>query len=399
MNDDISSSFNVQEFLKSGWKRIAYASVVGLAVGITYALLAPKWYAAEVTVIPSGSKGGGGLPGAAAALGVTELPIDIGGSSDLDRVAAIFHSYSVADVVIARHGLMARYDAIYIEDARAHLWRHCGTKLDKKAGLVTLTCEDRVPAKAQAMVRDFVETANQVARRVSASSAGEERRFLETRVSQSRADLDKASVKLRDFQEKNKVVSLPDQARAIVTSMATLRAEMLDKQMQLAYVDGFSSSDESTSGGLRRQVSILQNKIKSLEETRSSANPAAVASGQQSTSEQHHPSSLFPPAMDIPILQYQLEQLTRDTKVEETLFGLLTQRYELARVNEARDTSSFMVLDGPTLPTKKSRPLRTILSIEGLLLGCFIGVGLAVVAWKKRRGPVVSPEASPAPSR
>lgn len=387
MNQDPSSDFDVQDFLKNGWKTVAYASVIGLALGIIYALLSPKWYAAEVTVIPSsGSKGNGFLPGAAAALGVTDLPLDIGGAgSELDHIVAIFHSYSVTDVVIAKHGLMARYRAHYIEDAREVVWRHCGTKVDKKSNLATLVCEDKVPAEAQAMVRDFAEAANQVAHRVSASSAGDERRFLETRVSQARADLDIASVKLREFQEQHKIVSLPDQAKAVVAAMASLRAEMLDKQMQLAFVDGFSSSDESTSGGLRRQVGIIQSKLKALEEARAPAKPAESAPGQpgkRATAESR--SGIFPQAMDIPVLEYQLAQLMREQKLQETLFGLLTQRFEMARVSEARDTSTFQILDSPTLPTRKTRPRRQLVAAGGLLVGAFLGLVVAFAQWRKR---------------
>ena len=99
--------------------------------------------------------------------------------------------------------------------------------------------------------------------------------------------------------------------------------------------------------------------------------------------------------MEVPVLQYQLEQLMRESKMQETLYVLLMQRYELARVNEARDTSSFLVLDAPILPTKKSRPRRTLLAIEGLSVGVFLGVIFAALSRKKRRGPVVGPEASP----
>jgi capsule polysaccharide export protein KpsE/RkpR len=238
------------------------------------------------------------------------------------------------------------------------------------------------------MVRDFAEIANQVAHRVSASSAAEERRFLETRVAQARADLDIASVKLRDFQEQHKIISLPDQAKAVVAAMASLRAEMLDKQMQLAFVDGFSSSDESTSGGLRRQVGILQSKLKSLEEARALANPAEAAPSQpvKRATPESRSGGIFPQAMDIPILEYQLAQLIREQKLQETLFGLLTQRLEMARVNEARDTSTFQILDSPTLPTRKSRPRRLLVTAEWFFVGAFVGLALAFAKWRKGDG-------------
>ncbi len=383
MNDNSSLSLDILQYVLTGWKRIAITSIVGLVAGLAYGFLAPKWYTSELSVVPTVlPKGGNGvLSGAVAALGVSDIPIDIG-SSDVDRIVAIFHSTSVTDVVVAKFNLVARYRRRYLEDAREELWDHCSTKVDKKAGVVTLSCEDKSPEIARTLVAYFADHANLVARRISTSSAGDERRFLETRVSQARGDLDKASRSLREFQEQNRIISLPEQAKAVVTSMATLRAEMLEKQIQLGFVNSFSSNDESTSGQLRQQVGVLQAKLKSLEETNVPASlPAPAPSQGKRTTADSRNTGLFPPAMNIPILQYQLEQLIREQKMQETLMALLTQRYEIARVNEARDTSSFQILDQPVLPTKKSRPH----GLRSALIGFVTGLGLAVAILYARR--------------
>jgi uncharacterized protein involved in exopolysaccharide biosynthesis len=73
--------------------------------------------------------------------------------------------------------------------------------------------------------------------------------------------------------------------------------------------------------------------------------------------------------MTVPALRFEVEQLLRQQKMQETLFFLLTQRYEMAKVDEARDTSTFQILDYPTLPTYKSRPKRTKLAAIGLAAG------------------------------
>lgn len=364
--------------IRAYWKRITLSTLLGLACGIAYALFAPKWYTSQLTVVPTTApkSGGIGLQSAAAA-GLADLPIDLGGSADVERVAAIFRSNSVTDAVIAKFGLKARYEVKYLEDARKELWRNCSIKTEKKSTLVILECEDKSPEVANNMLVYFAEQANEVARRVATSSAGEERKFLEKRVVQARGDLDNASRNLREFQEKNKVVNLPAQAQAIVTSMATIRAEMLEKQLQLSYVDGFSSSEESTSEQLRRQVGLLKAKLKSLEETRvASGAPAPSRPGSKvASSNDEGPDSIFPPAMIVPKLQYELEQLIREQKIQETLVLLLSQRFESARINEARDTSTIQVLDYPVRATKQSSPKRVASVAVGALFGLLIAVG------------------------
>jgi len=134
MNDD-SATFDVLQFIHAGWKIMAVTGAVGLAAGAAYGLLSPKWYKAELSVVPSMSKGGNGLSGASALLGVANLPFDLGGGgADVDRIDALLRSRSVSDRVIAKFNLMARYRVVYPEDAREALWKLCTTKIELKYG-------------------------------------------------------------------------------------------------------------------------------------------------------------------------------------------------------------------------------------------------------------------------
>ena len=100
----------------------------------------------------------------------------------------------------------------------------------------------------------------------------------------------------------------------------------------------------------------MESKLKQLEDSRHGDPPTpAPAPGQLP------PTSIrtsFQDAMNVPELRYELEQLLREQKIQETVFMLMTQRYEMAKIDEARDTSSFQILDYPTMPTYPSRPRR-----------------------------------------
>ncbi len=68
--------------------------------------------------------------------------------------------------------------------------------------------------------------------------------------------------------------------------------------------------------------------------------------------------------------------LYRRLKVEETVFELLSQRYELARIQEAKEVPTVNVVDQAFIPEKKSSPKKllviaalTLLSLAGMLHG------------------------------
>jgi uncharacterized protein involved in exopolysaccharide biosynthesis len=55
--------------------------------------------------------------------------------------------------------------------------------------------------------------------------------------------------------------------------------------------------------------------------------------------------------------------LYRRVKVQETVFELLTQQYEMARIEEAKDLPVISVIDAPGIPEKKSFPPRVIFTL------------------------------------
>jgi uncharacterized protein involved in exopolysaccharide biosynthesis len=61
-------------------------------------------------------------------------------------------------------------------------------------------------------------------------------------------------------------------------------------------------------------------------------------------------------------------------RVQETVYELLTQQYEIARIQEAKDVPVVSVIDAPGIPEKKSFPPRLL---TALLLTIFAVCGSA----------------------
>ena len=353
-------------------RQILITGACGLVIATIYAFVAPKWYESTLAVVPSAAPSG--LPiGAGALGGAMDLAASLSGSGgDIDHIAAVFKSRSVSDTIIQKFDLNKRYEEEFIEDTRDDLWRHCDVSAEKKGNTISITCEDKDPAIAMAMTAYFGEIANHTLSQVSVTSAREERIFLEKRLEQAHRDVNDIAAKLRTFQETHKLVDISEQARAVVTAMAQLRGEQMSKEMQLTYLESFASRDEVSAQQLRQQIRILGDKITTLEQARN----VTVSSGKS--------SDLFPGAMTLPQLRFQMEDLFRDQKVQETLFMFVTQQLEMAKVNEARDTPTIQVLDAPVIATKKARPRRALVMAIGLFLSLMLGAGWVMVpVWLK----------------
>jgi len=84
--------------------------------------------------------------------------------------------------------------------------------------------------------------------------------------------------------------------------------------------------------------------------------------------------ALYPSIRKLPILGVTYADLFLQTKIQETVFELLTQQYELAKVQEAKEIPSVKVLDAAVIPTKKSFPPRTLITFLGTMLGFTLAV-------------------------
>jgi tyrosine-protein kinase Etk/Wzc len=351
------------------WKTLLVCAALGLGASIGYSLVAPEWYEARLAVLPS-QDGESSKLAKLAALGAA-AGLSPAASAEVQRIHAVLSSVSVADAVITKFDLQRRYDAPSIERTRKRLHEHCDTTIELKAGIVVLTCEDHDPQIAREITAYFGEVGNAVFERITVSTARGERRFLEQMVAKSQDDVDRSSTALREYQEHHHILDLPAQSRAVISAMATLEGDLISKRIQLSYLRGFASPEEPRVQQLSEQAAIVERELHRLE---------------SSNADDHGSPAFFPEALRVPGLRFELEQLMRAEKIHETVYTMLTQRLAMARVDEARDTAAFQILDAPTVPTIPSRPRRVRIAALATAGGLAAGVVfiLAPIWWRRR---------------
>lgn len=307
------------------------------------------------------------------------LESTLGASADSNRIAAVLQSATVTDAAIERFDLKSRYREKYQENARDAVWKHCEVKAILKPNLVQLSCEDTDPQFVQQLLTYFTEIGNQAFRRVSVSTASEEVRFLEKRVSELREQAYVAADRMREFQEKYKIVDIDTQAKAVVSSLAALHAQRINKQLELEYAKTFSSSDEASLRQLESQLSVIGDTVHALEVPAIGTQPGAKAPRRPGPPA----SGTFPAALAVPKMREDFENLYRDRKVAEATLVFALERLEGARANAARDVSTFAILDPPTVPTRKSRPKRAAIMLLSAAAGALIALAFE---WARHGG-------------
>jgi capsule polysaccharide export protein KpsE/RkpR len=83
----------------------------------------------------------------------------------------------------------------------------------------------------------------------------------------------------------------------------------------------------------------------------------------------------YPTIRSLPLLGVKYGDFYRRAKIQETVYELLTQQYELAKVQEAKETPSVKILDPASIPEKKSFPPRLMI----ISLGTLFAVSVSVV--------------------
>jgi uncharacterized protein involved in exopolysaccharide biosynthesis len=360
-----------QRFIWGNRRFILGSMAAGMLLSTLTAFLIPKRFQTTARLMPPDEGGSSGMSMAMMAAASGALGSQVGSSlgsvaGDLlglknssDLFIGILQSRTVLDDVINKFDLKKVYSDRRMEDAREDLQKYSNFAADRKSGIITIEVVDKSPTRAAAIAGEYINELNQVVTKLNTSSAHRERVFLEDRLTQVKQDLETAEKNFSEFATKNTALDIPTQGKAMIEAAATLEGQLIAAQTELeglkqVYADGNVRvrSTQARVDELRRQ---LEKNLGGK-----SVDPGA-ANGQNS-------HSLYPSIRELPALGVGYADLYRNTKIQEVVFQTLTQQYELAKVQEAKETPSVKVLDSPDVPEKKFFPPRLLIITLGMML-------------------------------
>ena len=333
-------------------KMIVVTIAAVFLLSIIISLIIPKKYTATVRILPplnsqssiSGllSNAGGSLGGLAGSLMGVKTPADL--------YVGILNSRTVADSLIEKFSLKEIYDKEFKEDIYKALDKRVDISISNTDQIISVSVEEKDPQLSADMANAYVEMLDQINRKVNISEGHQKRVFLEERLEKVTKDLAKAETDLKEFQEKYKLISIQEQARATLEGAAKIKAEIIAAQTELEVLKQFGTERQNEAVMLKSKIEELQRQLAKLE-----------TGGKALKNKSRHvpnetSSDLFIPFDELPELGLELARLMREAKIQESVFELMTTQYELAKIEEAKDVNTIQVLDKAVPPDKKIKP-------------------------------------------
>jgi capsule polysaccharide export protein KpsE/RkpR len=288
----------------------------------------------------------------------------LGMNTSADLFAGVLQSSTVQNELVTKFDLRRVYGQRRWVDARKELGRQTDISIDRKSGILTIQVTDHDPKRATAMAQEYVAQLNNVVTQLNTSSAHRERVFLEERLGQVKAELESAEKDFSQFASNNAALDIKEQGKALVESAAILEGQLIAAQTELQ--------------GLRQIYTDQNIRVRTTQARIDELRRQILKMGGKTGPDVAGPSKeddLYPSLRKLPLLGVTYADLYRRTKVEETVFETLTQQYEIAKVQEAKEVPSVKVLDPPEIPEKKVFPPRTLLVLLGVMIALAIGIG------------------------
>lgn len=372
------------EWLQRFWQRRGFLKRLTIRALLAVTLLAfllPKHYESATRIMPPDSDSSPGMSMLAALAGRTGNTSDAGSAFSVGSMPGlgmlandllgtkstgavligILKSDTLRDRLIDRFNLQKVYSDRYKEDARRDLDKLTDITEDRKSGIITIAVTDRSPQRAAAIAKAYVDELDRLVAELSTSAARRERMFIEQRLQTVKQELDASAHQFSEYASKNTAVDINAQTKAMVESAAVLQGQLIAARSELQGLEQIYTKNNIRVRTLQARIAELQKQLESM------GGEAPPPEGN-STPTDTNGTELYPSIRKLPLLGVQWADLYRQTKINETVFELLRQKYELARIQEAKEIPTIKVLDPPLVPEKKKSPHRILIILFGTLL-------------------------------
>jgi tyrosine-protein kinase Etk/Wzc len=364
--------------LARGKKTILTVTITAAVLAIIVSLLLPKTYTATSTILPPQQKQSAlnsmlGQIGAIAGLSGG----DLGLRNPDDVFVAMLTSRTIEDNLINRFDLQKVYRAKRYQDAEKKL-RQNSEVIATKEGLISISVTDHDPKRAAQIANAYVQELYNVNQNLAITEASQRRLFYEQQIKAEQRELSSAELALRQVEEKSGLLQPEAQGRAIIASIADLRAQVATHEVQLRTMRSYATENNPDLQRAETELAGMRSELAKLEHSNAAAGNGNIAI----------------PARQMPEAELEYLRRSREVKYHEALYDFLGKQLEAARIDEGQNAILVQVVDTAVPPESKSGPKRLLIVLvsttAAFLVAC-LAVLLIEALRRKHQDPSQGP--------
>lgn len=345
--------------------------VVVAVITAGYSLTLPSIFTATTKIMqPQGPSGVSATLAQLASLGGL---VGGGGSSGVrnpnDVFIAMLKSRTVADSLNQRFDLSKRWSIDKKFSSVLYEELEKVTKItSSKDGVIAISVENTDPRFAADLANAYVEELTKFSGVLAVTESSQRRLFFERQFALAKDNLAKAEVQARQALQSGGLVKVDDQGRAMVEATARLRGQISVKEVQISAMRSFAAERNPDLVLAQRELEAMKAELGRIEGT---GGLAASTKGQNDLGSDNL-------------------RLLREVKYREAIFELLARQYEIAKLEESKDSNIIQVMDKAIEPDRRSKPQRT----QMVLLAAFVAF-LFSVFWVLAREIIGKSQSDP----
>ena len=350
--DDEISLIDLAITLAKHKKLIIGAPLIVAIVVAIYSFFIPPTYTADVQMLPPQQQSS-----ASAMLSQLGAFGGMGGAAGIknpnDTYVAMLKSRTIQDSMIKRFKLQSVYKTKTPEKTRGAL--NGATKVTVgKDGIIGISVDDESPQRAAILANGYVDALQQMTQVFAVTEASHRRLFYEKQLLQAKHNLGDAEIALKQLQEKTGIIHLDSQAQLGIGTAANIKGQIAMKEVELGAMRTFATGNNPDLVRTQQTISGLQAQL------------AKIETGTVSSSK-------------VPETGLEYIRKTRDFKYAETIYEMLAKQFEMAKIDEAKESSVIQVLDKAMPPEQKSKPKRSMMVLIAALATGFLTILYAFI--------------------
>jgi uncharacterized protein involved in exopolysaccharide biosynthesis len=392
-NDQLSL-FNYFEIVKKHKKIIYGTTGVFFILGFLYYLRSPNLYKADATIVPIISEKNN-ISQVLGSLNLPNINLGFGGmGKNNDLLTIVLESRSLAEKVIQKLNLMKVIHK-NLWDEKSNNWKtenwlgkdlkppslsqtakgfslnSIKVYVDRSTNLIKVTTFFNDPILAMSIANAYVSELKKYLSENITTAVKRKRLFVEKQLGETANKVRHLDEALMIFSQNQNTavpslttVALSSAMHDVLASASESLSEIASQEVEIQVLKNIST-DSPQINSLKSDIERRRAAINSLFKETINQNEAG--------------NKIFVPLSKVPLLAMEYGRIKIERTIQEQIYTLLKQEYEMAKIEESKEDISFLAVDNAILQAEKVSPQFKKIIILSLLIGLFSSVSFIFI--------------------